>query len=408
MIMRNSVVLPAPLGPMTPTMAPLGSSNERLSNSSLSPKPLLELFRLDDLVAEPRAGRDVDLVGLVALLVLARRQFLEAGHARLALGLASLRVGAHPLEFLLHGLDAGALGLGFLLEALLLLLQPGRVVALPGNAVAAVELEDPAGDVVEEIAVVRHGDHGAGVLVQETLQPGHRLRVEVVGRLVEQQHVGARQQQAAQRDAAPLAARQPGDVGLPGRQAQRVGGDLHGAVGGVPAGGLQQVLQLGLLLGEGVEIRVRLGIGGVDLVQARLRALDVAERVLDVAAHVLVRVELRLLFQVADADAGLGARLALDLGVDAGHDPQQRRLAEPFRPSTPILAPGKKDREMSRRMNRLGGTTFATRFIVYMYWAMVLGLAVNLRRGIMRHAGRCGEMPAHGRRRVKFSAAGLC
>ena len=39
-------------------------------------------------------------------------------------------------------------------------------------------------------------------------------------------------------------------------------------------------------------------------------------------------------------------------------------LPEPFRPSTPILAPGKKDREMSRRMMRFGGTTFETRFMV--------------------------------------------
>jgi hypothetical protein len=37
---------------------------------------------------------------------------------------------------------------------------------------------------------------------------------------------------------------------------------------------------------------------------------------------------------------------------------------EPFKPSTPILAPGKKVREMSLMMNRFGGTTFATRFIV--------------------------------------------
>ena len=39
-------------------------------------------------------------------------------------------------------------------------------------------------------------------------------------------------------------------------------------------------------------------------------------------------------------------------------------LPEPFRPSTPILAPGKKLREMSRRMTRFGGTTLPTRFIV--------------------------------------------
>jgi len=38
-------------------------------------------------------------------------------------------------------------------------------------------------------------------------------------------------------------------------------------------------------------------------------------------------------------------------------------LPEPLRPSTPILAPGKKEREMSRKMNRFGGTIFATRLI---------------------------------------------
>ena len=36
-IMRNSVVLPAPLGPMMPTIAPGGMRNDRLSISSLSP-----------------------------------------------------------------------------------------------------------------------------------------------------------------------------------------------------------------------------------------------------------------------------------------------------------------------------------------------------------------------------------
>jgi hypothetical protein len=39
-------------------------------------------------------------------------------------------------------------------------------------------------------------------------------------------------------------------------------------------------------------------------------------------------------------------------------------LPEPFRPRTPILAPGKNERLMSRRMTRFGGTTFETRFIV--------------------------------------------
>jgi len=39
-------------------------------------------------------------------------------------------------------------------------------------------------------------------------------------------------------------------------------------------------------------------------------------------------------------------------------------LPEPFRPSTPILAPGKKLSEMFFRISRFGGTIFCTRRIV--------------------------------------------
>ena len=39
-------------------------------------------------------------------------------------------------------------------------------------------------------------------------------------------------------------------------------------------------------------------------------------------------------------------------------------LPEPLRPSTPIFAPGKKLKLMSRKMTRLGGTTLPTRFMV--------------------------------------------
>ena len=47
-------------------------------------------------------------------------------------------------------------------------------------------------------------------------------------------------------------------------------------------------------------------------------------------------------------------------------------LPEPFRPSTPILAPGKKLNEMFLRISRFGGTTLPTRIIVYTYCAIVL------------------------------------
>ena len=48
-------------------------------------------------------------------------------------------------------------------------------------------------------------------------------------------------------------------------------------------------------------------------------------------------------------------------------------LPEPFRPSRPILAPWKKEREMSLMICRLGGTILLTRSIDITYWAMALG-----------------------------------
>jgi hypothetical protein len=101
-----------------------------------------------------------------------------------------------------------AFGLFLLAQRFLLLLQPGGVVALPGDAVAAVEFQDPAGDVVEEVAVVGDGDDRALVVAQVVFQPGHGFGVQVVGGLVEQQDVGFGQQQAGERDAPPLTAGQ--------------------------------------------------------------------------------------------------------------------------------------------------------------------------------------------------------
>ncbi|MDR6357261.1 hypothetical protein Q3H58_003932 [Pseudomonas psychrotolerans] len=70
------------------------------------------------------------------------------------------------------------------------------------------------------------------------------------------------------------------DLGVPGRQAQGVGGDFQLAFQVVAVGGLEDGLQLGLLGGEGVEIGIRLGVGGIDFVQARLGLLDLTRRLL--------------------------------------------------------------------------------------------------------------------------------
>ncbi len=264
-----------------PTIAPGGTLKLQIVDQQAIAERLRHILELDDEIAEALAGRDVDLVGLVALLVLDRIQFLEAVETRLALGLAALRALAHPFEFALDRLLPRLFAGFFLLQALVLLLEPGRIVALPGNAAAAVEFEDPLGRVVEEVAIMRDRDDGAGEFLQELLEPFDRFGVEMVGRLVEQQHVGLRQQQAAERDAALLAARQRLDLRFPRRQAQGVGGDFERALERMAVVRGDDRLETLLLGGELVEIGAFLGIGGIDGIELLLRIGDVRHAFLD-------------------------------------------------------------------------------------------------------------------------------
>ena len=133
------------------------------------------------------------------------------------------------------------------------------------------------------------GDDGARVVLQGALQPGHRLGVEVVGGLVEQEEVGLGEQQAAQRDPPALATGQGGDVGVARWAAQRVHGDLEGALEVPGAGGVDLVLELGLLGQELVEVGVGLAEGGAHLVVAVDHRLGLARPVRDVPEDVLGR-----------------------------------------------------------------------------------------------------------------------
>ncbi|MNZ39227.1 hypothetical protein D3C78_567160 [compost metagenome] len=284
------------------------------------------VLELDDLVTQARTGRDVDLVGFAALLEFLRLHFFKALQTGLGFGLAGLGAFAHPLQFLFHGLLVGALLLGFLRQTVRLGLQPARVVAFVRDAGAAVQFQDPAGNVVEEVTVVGNRYHGAREVVQEALQPGHRVGVQVVGRFVQQQHVGRRQQQAAQRHAALLATGEVLDLRFPGRQAQGVGGDFQLTLEVVAVAGLEDGFELGLFGGELVEVGIRLGVGSVDLVQARLGVLDHADRFLDHFTHGLGWVQLRFLWQVTHVDVGHRTGFAVEFLVDARHDPQQGRF----------------------------------------------------------------------------------
>ena len=89
-----------------------------------------------------------------------------------------------------------------------LALAPRRPAALVRADAAVGDLEDPVGDPVEEVPVVRDEDRGAVEVLERQLEHLHRLDVEVVRRLVEQQAVRPLQHQQQQLQPCPLAARQ--------------------------------------------------------------------------------------------------------------------------------------------------------------------------------------------------------
>ncbi len=228
-------------------------------------------------------------------------------------------------------------------EALGLLLQVGRVVALVGVGAAAVEFEDPLGDVVQEVPVVGDGQDRALVLGEVLFEPLHALGVEVVGRLVEQQQVGLGQQQLAQRDAAALTAGQVGDRLVGRRAAQRVHRLLELGVDVPRVGGVQLLLQLAHLLHQLVGV-----VGGHqlgDLVVPVELGLDVATPSSTFSRTVFVLVERRLLLQDADRGAGLpGTRRRCWAVSRPAMIRKTLDLPAPFGPTTPIFAPGRKFR----------------------------------------------------------------
>ena len=119
---------------------------------------------------------------------------------------------------LLGGRGAGAVAGDIILQAgaLRILGCPGRgelrgaFGALPLEIViaagverdlAALEVEDGVDDIVQKVAFVADDDQRAGIILEEILEPQRRFKVEVVRRLVEQQHVGLGEQQRGERDA---------------------------------------------------------------------------------------------------------------------------------------------------------------------------------------------------------------
>jgi hypothetical protein len=208
--------------------------------------------------------------------------------------------------------------------------------------VAAVQLQNPAGHVVEKVAVVGHGDDRAGVALQVVFQPGHAFGVQVVGRLVQQQDVGLLQQQAAQGHAALSRRRRAPSTGVsPGGQ-RRASMAISSAVQVPGVQGVELFLHFALALDQFVHLIVahRLGELVVDLLELLEQVDRFLHALLDDLAHRLVHIDQRFLLEKARRCTP-GERTVSPL--NSLSTPAMMRsselLPEPLRPSTPILAP---------------------------------------------------------------------
>jgi hypothetical protein len=167
-----------------------------------------------------------------------------------ALGLLDLAV----LVLLLGGEALEALGLLHLVVV---------VVARVDDEALAVDLHDAVHDAVHEGAVVADEHDRPVVGAQEALEPRDGLEVQVVGRLVEQQHVGLAQQKLRERDPHEPSAREllghTGEVALLEAEAHQHGTRL--GLDRVAAEVLEALSQAPVLLQEALLLH-RLGLLG--------------------------------------------------------------------------------------------------------------------------------------------------
>ena len=202
-----------------------------------------------------------------------------------------------------------------------------EVVVVAGIDFQLLEIEvgDVGADLIQEMTIVTDDDHRCVVIVQRALEPADRVDVEVVGRLVEQQHVGRREQRLREQHAQLQAGRQFTHRAVVFVFVDaRVDQDAAGA----RLGGIAAVLR---------ELAFELSgfhVVGVRRVRVRIDAVPLLHRPphLHVALHhhiqdALVFIAELVLVQLSEPHAGLQHDVARALLEVAAQDLHQRRLA---------------------------------------------------------------------------------
>ncbi len=271
--------------------------------------------------------------------------------AQLALCLPGLaRLGPEPVHELLVMRDLPLAARDLLLAAVpffLLAAQEVVVIAPVHGDGLVVHVQDVRGDVVEETVVVGDDDRRPREITQEFLEPANRQDIEVIRRLIEQQHVRrARQRLGEQHTQLESAGERGQGPAVNFRREPQTLEDLRGpGLRGV------SVVPLDRLLEHVESLGVELGLVGFEqclLLDHRLPELGVAHH-----RHpddLLVTVEELVLPEDPEPRVLRDRHGALGRIEFATQDVEQRRLARTVRADEPVtLAPVELERRVGEQ-----------------------------------------------------------
>ena len=286
-------------------------------------------FGLNHLVAQTGTVRNKDFQFLFLFLHILVQQLVIGVQTGLSFRLTGFGSHAHPVQLAFQGLAAFACHFLFHLHTFGLLFQPAGVISLPGDSFATVQFQNPSGYVVQEVTVVGYGNHRTFILLQMLFQPVDTFRVQVVGRLVQQQDIRLLQQQAAQGHTAALTSREVLHRLVFGRTAQRIHGAFQFAVQIPCVRSVNDVLQLSLTGKECIHLLwVLIVFGKPELVvyffvfrQSVHNALHTFHHYL---FHCLFIIQMRFLCQIAYRVARREHHFSLITFLQSGDDFHQR------------------------------------------------------------------------------------
>jgi len=106
--------------------------------------------------------RNNDLRHLIPFYDVLCEEFLVGRQTRLPFRLPRSGAHPHPLELACQCSLALLIALPLLTQPLFLLFKPGGVVPFPWDTMAAIQLQNPSGDIVEEVTIVCNRNDRAG------------------------------------------------------------------------------------------------------------------------------------------------------------------------------------------------------------------------------------------------------